>query len=394
MNAIPIATCTSLFPNREMPRHGLFVERRLRELCATGRIRATVLAPVPWFPLRSRRFGTYATFARVPGRESQAGLEVLHPRYLMVPKIGVPLQARSFAAALEGPLRELQRAGRVCVLDAHYFYPDGVAAASVGRRLGIPVIVTARGSDVNIVARNPLVRRKILSAAAGLAAIVTVSDALRQALVDMGIPGERIQTLRNGVDLATFMPAGHEAARAELRCSRYTLLSVGRLVPGKGHVRVVEALAELPDCDLIIAGDGPDRERILSLAAKLGVSARLRLAGEVDTSALVKYYRAADASVLASDAEGMPNVVLESLACGTPVIATRVGGVPEVLDETVGRIVPPRDTAALASAVRSLQADPPDRTRVRAWGERFGWSATIASLAALIERVSRDGTAA
>ncbi len=396
MAAVPIVTYTSLFPNAEMPQHGLFVAERLRRLASTGRVFPTVVAPVPWFPSRAAMFGQYGRYARIPAVESWEGVEVQHPRYAMLPGIGMNVQARSLAHSTLGVLLRLQQRGLAAVIDAHYFYPDGVAAAIIGRRLQIPVVITARGSDINVLARNPVPRRLILWAASQAAAVVTVSESLRTELVNLGVPADHVRTLRNGVDLERFSPGDRAAARRTLGLSKFTLLSVGRLVGGKGHGRVVEALRELPDCDLIVAGEGPERAAIEALVARHRLDARVRLTGALPQARLIEYYRAADALVLASASEGMPNVVLEALACGTPVVATNVGGIPEVLAQDVGRIVEGRDGAALVTAIRKLRSRMPERDEVRRYAERFGWDATAGSLLQLLEAVCVDdrGTAA
>jgi glycosyltransferase involved in cell wall biosynthesis len=285
----------------------------------------------------------------------------------------------------------LQKRGLAAVLDAHYFYPDGVAAAWIGERLRIPVVITARGSDVNVVARHAVPRRLILWAARRAAAIVTVSESLRAELIRLGVPEHRIRTLRNGVDLEKFSPGDQAASRSSLGLSRLTLLSVGRLVGGKGHSLVVEALRALPAWDLVIAGDGPQRAGIEELAAKWGLGGRVRLTGALTHASLIDYYRAADVLVLASASEGMPNVVLEAMACGTPVVASAVGGIPEILAPGIGRIVSERTPAAIAAAIRELEVALPDRIAVRGHAEGFGWGETIESLALLLEGLTDAG---
>jgi teichuronic acid biosynthesis glycosyltransferase TuaC len=390
MASVPIVTYTSLFPNREMPHHGVFVAERLRRLLATRRVSSTVVAPLPWFPAKSSMFGEYARFARVPPAERWEDTEVLHPRYGTVPGIGMNLQAFSLARATLSELTRLKARGLAAVIDAHYFYPDGVAAAWIGQRLRIPVVITARGSDINVLARHKIPRRLILRAAHQAAAVVTVSESLRTELIRMGVPAGRVQTLRNGVDLVRFSPGDRAALRQSLGLNAFTILSVGRLVPGKGHAVVAQALQHIPDAEFVIVGDGPERSAIEEVVNACGLGSRVRFTGSLPHTKLVEYYRAADVMVLASASEGMPNVVLEALACGTPVVATAVGGVPEILDRSVGRVVVRREPLQIAAAINELRASMPERAAVRNYAERFGWEDTIASLAQLIEALA-DG---
>lgn len=385
MAALSIVTYSSLFPNREMPQHGTFVAERLKQVIGRRGISATVVAPVPWFPSGAEMFGEYGRFARVPGLESWNGVEVHHPRYGLIPKVSTGFQAWSLAAFTSRCLERLRDAGRAAVIDAHYFYPDGVAAAMLGRQLGIPVVITARGSDLNVLARGAWLRRRIAWAARQAHSVVTVSEALRVRLIEMGVPESHVRTLRNGVDLQKFSLGDRYAARRSLRLEGFTLLSVGRLVAAKGHWLVARALEQLPDCRLVIVGEGPERAAIEGWVRHSGLADRVRLTGALDRDQLVQYYQAADALVLASASEGMPNVVLEALACGTPVMATAVGGVAEILASEVGRLMPSRAPEAIVAAVNSIRDGLPDRSKVRRYAERFGWQDTAAEMVRLLE---------
>jgi len=305
------------------------------------------------------------------------GGEVLHPRFPMLPKIGMTLSPLLLYRAVRPFVERLHRERGFDLIDAHYFYPDGVAAAMLGQRLDVPTVITARGSDVNLIAQYRLPRRLIRWAARQAAAVVTVSQALKDKLVALGVEHERIHVLRNGVDLELFHPNDQERLRAELDLRRPTLLSVGNLLAFKGHGLVIEALSLLPQCELVIAGEGPDRAAFEALARQRGVSERVRFVGSLDQQDLRRYYCAADALVLASSREGWPNVLLEAMACGTPVIATAVGGVPEIVTSTeAGVVVEERSAPALARAVRELSVRPRERAATRRFAEQFGWEAT------------------
>jgi glycosyltransferase involved in cell wall biosynthesis len=374
-----LLTFTTLYPNVAQPCHGLFVAERLRHLLERDEVRSRVVAPVPWFPFRRGFFGNYATFARVPPSESRDGLEVLHPRYPVIPKIGMSVAPTLMFRAVRSAVRRVLESGYdFDVIDAHYFYPDGVAAAAIGRWLDKPVVITARGTDVNLFPRYRLPRKQILWAAERAAAIITVSRALKDTLVRLGVSVDHVTVLRNGVDLERFRPIDRDEARRRLALSGRILLSVGHLVEGKGHHLAIEALTQLPDeVRLLIVGEGEWESRLRELARTTGVSDRVQFVGRVSQSELPAYYSAADALVLASRREGMANVVLESLACGTPVIGTRAGGTPEVVSEpSAGVLMARRDPTALAEAYWSLLGGNPDRQATRSFAERFDWDAT------------------
>jgi len=373
-----LLTFTTLYPDSARARHGIFVETRLRHLVATGEVQAVVVAPVPWFPFRHPGFGAYSTYARIAREEWRHGIRVLHPRYLLLPRIG--MTSAPFFLAWSGyrTIRRLRREGYCFdAIDAHYFYPDGVAAAILGRWLKKPVVITARGTDVNLIPQYRLPRTMILWAAKCAVRIVTVCEALRKALTDLGVASKKVETLRNGVDLKRFAPVDRTCARSALGLTRTTLISVGHLIERKGHHIVIEALAGLPGMELIVVGDGEDEHRLRALAARLGVADRTRFIGAVPQEQLRQYYGAADILVLASSREGWANVLLEAMACGTPVVATAIWGTPEVVTEPVaGVLMRERTAAALIEAVRSLLSAYPDHDAVRRYAERFGWEST------------------
>jgi glycosyltransferase involved in cell wall biosynthesis len=375
--AIDIVTFTTLYPNAAQPHHGVFVENRLRHLVDGAPVLSRVVAPVPWFPFASPRFGAYAAYARIAAVEQRFGLPVLHPRYLTLPRIGMNAAPWLLYAACLPLLRRLQREHDFDLIDAHYFYPDGVAAALLGRALGKPVVITARGTDVNLIPRYRLPRRMIRWAAGRAAGIVTVSQALKEAVVGLGVAADKITVLRNGVDLAIFHPGGREAGRAQLGLNGPTLLSVGHLIERKGHDLVIGALADLPDFSLLIAGEGPERARLASLVGRLGLGARVRFLGSVPHEGLQRVYAAADALVLASSREGWPNVLLEAMASGTPVLASNIWGNPEVVScPEAGLLFDERTSAAIADGVRRLFARGIDREATRRYAEQFSWDAT------------------
>jgi glycosyltransferase involved in cell wall biosynthesis len=217
-----------------------------------------------------------------------------------------------------------------------------------------------------------------------------VSRALKDSLIALDVPADKIQVLRNGVDLEFFKPVERERVRQRLDMRRRTLLSVGNLLAFKGHGVVIQALALLQDCDLVIIGDGPDRIAFQALARECGVGERVRFAGPITQDELREYYGAADALVLASSREGWPNVLLEALACGTPVVATSVGGMPEIVASTeAGLVVSERTAEALAGGLRQLFSSIPDRAATRRYAEQFSWAATTKGQLDLFRQILR-----
>lgn len=383
-----ILTFSTLYPHAARPSHGIFVETRLRHLLASGKVESKVVAPVPWFPSSNPRFGEYAVFAKAPREERRHDIQVFHPRYLLLPKIGMTLTPFFLARAVTPVIERILRGYAFDLIDAHYFYPDGVAAILLGRRLGKPVVITARGTDVNLIPRYRLPRAMIRWAARHAAGIITVAGALKDDLIRAGVPGERIEVLRNGVDLQLFRPIEREPARRKLGMSRRTLLSVGHLIPRKAHDLVIRSLRRLPEMDLVVIGDGPERGALGALVRESGLGDRVRFVGAVAQEELRNYYGAADALVLASSREGWANVLLESMACGTPVVASRAGGSAEVVAAPeAGVLMTERSAEAVAEGVQRLFARYPDRAATRRYAERFSWDETTRGQLQLFERV-------
>ncbi len=391
---IRLLTFSTLYPNAVSPTHGIFVETRLRHLLASGEIESRVIAPVPWFPFAHATFGEYARHAAVPRHEQRNGLSVDHPRYLLLPKIGMNIAPYTLArAGLKAARRMISGGYDFDMIDAHYFYPDGVAAMTIGKALGKPVVITARGSDVNLIPRYRKPRQMILDAARECAAIIVVSNALKEGLLALGVDARKITVLRNGVDLALFFPEKREEIRADLGMSRYTMVSVGNLIPTKGHDLVIRSLCELPDAQLVIAGRGTEESRLKELASKLGVSDRVTFAGVLSQEKLRSLYSAADCLVLASVREGWPNVLLEAMACGTPVVSSKVGGTSEiVLSTEAGLLLEQRDAGNIVSSVQELRRLPPSRAQTRAYAGRFGWDATTQGQLAIFSGIRRKAS--
>lgn len=372
-----ILTYSTLFPNAAQPVNGVFVENRLRHLLAGGEVEARVMAPVPWFPFASSKFGAWGAFAAVPATEERHGNSILHPRYPVIPKVGMTVAPALLYAWTCGGVKKLQSEWDFDLIDAHYFYPDGVAAALIARDLGKPLVITARGTDLNLIPDYALPRRQILWAAGRADGIITVCDALKRKLLDMGVPDEKVVVLRNGVDLKGFRPLDRDAARRDLGLSGKVLLSVGLLIERKGHSLIIDALRQLPDVTLLIAGSGPDRADLERQAEAAGLASRVRFLGQVPHEQLARIYGAADALVLASSREGWANVLLEAMACGTPVAATDVWGTAEaVTAPEAGVLIGERSAAGIADGVRRLFADLPDRAATRRYAELFSWDDT------------------
>lgn len=386
-----ILTFSSLYPNNVDPVHGIFVERRLIELRNVAEVRPTVVAPVPWFPSQARIFGKYADQSRVAATDCRSGIRVLHPRYPLVPKIGMNQAARLMAFACKGCVQTIVEENAIKLIDAHYFYPDGVAASIIAEKTGLPYFITARGSDINLISRFSSPRRQMLRAAAGAKALIAVSNHLADAMRNLGMPGEKIYVLRNGVDLEFFSPGTAKLAAKSDSRAKPKFLTVGSLKLAKGHEIAIEFIAKLDGARLVVVGRGPDEAKLRRRVSELDIRDRVEFAGALEPKDLRKRYRAADALILMSEREGMPNVILESLACGTPVLASDAGGIPELVTAPeAGEVATTRSADGLMNAWERLADHGINSRKTREFANNLRWRETVEKLAELMHGLNRE----
>jgi glycosyltransferase involved in cell wall biosynthesis len=390
-----ILTLTTLYPNASAPSHGVFVENRLAAYRERHGDSFRVIAPIPWFPLSASWAGRYGGYARVPESEMRRGLKIEHPRFAFPPKIGLTYQAMALERCFAGAARRVAAEGYdFDLIDAHYLYPDGIAALRVAKRLGKPIVVTARGTDVSLLPSYPRQRAMILETVREADAVICVAEALKEGLVRLGAPADKISVLRNGVDLQMFRPIDREAARRKLNVSGDVIASVGHLIERKGHDLLIDALVDLPGAALLIAGDGEERAALERRARGRGVAERVRFLGRIAHEGLIEVYNAADVLALASSREGWPNVLLEAMACGTQAVAAPVWGSGEVIRErAAGRLAVERSAAAMREAIKAVLADRPSRAETRRYAEGFRWDETSDGLKRIFESVARSAAA-
>ncbi|MDE3209790.1 MAG: glycosyltransferase family 4 protein [Pseudomonadota bacterium] len=371
----------------------------------------TNLFPTPWDPLRGafnrqqferlgRRHEVHVLTAvdfrerlrPARGPVEVPGLRTGHFVFVFPPGIGSLHAGCWFISLLLQHGRRL-RAEKYDAILASWACPDAVAAGWLARRLGIPYVVKVHGSDLNVMAEDRLRRPQIRSALRHAGAVVAVSRALADKAVAIGADPARVHTVYNGVDERRFAPGSQQAARQSLQlpADQPLLLYVGNLKRSKGCIDLLQAfpalLARQPHARLLYVGAGACRDELLQLAAALGCADRVELLGAVAHAQLGDWFRAADLLCLPSHNEGVPNVVLEAMACGTPVVASRVGGIPEVLPAFAGILVPARQPAALSAALVEATARHWERERIVEHARGFRWSDNIDRLEHILQAV-------
>lgn len=375
-----VLTISTLFPDASRPRFGPFVERQTLGLAAHPDVDLRVVAPLGLPPGPLARFRHYAALAALPEREVWNGLDVIRPRFWHFPGIRGRFDPAMLAQALLPKLRRLRKDFPFDVIDAQFFFPDGPAAIRLGRALGVPVSIKARGSDIHLWGQRTATRQQVVSAGKAADGILAVSAALKADMVAMGMPSDRIRVHHTGVDLELFQPLDRAEAKAALGVPGPLIVAVGTLSPRKGQGLVIEALASLPDVTLVLIGNGSDRAAFERQANALGVADRARFTGSTGHKEIARWLGAADAMVLPSLSEGLANVWVEALACGTPLVITDVGGAREVLNRPEAGHLVPASADAIVDAVRDLLSNPHDPAAVRKSAERFTWEANTDAL--------------
>jgi teichuronic acid biosynthesis glycosyltransferase TuaC len=373
-----ILVFTSLFPNSKRPDFGIFILQRILHLAQRPGVFVQVIAPVPYFPswITSSRWGKYG---RLPREERIENLSVYHPRYPLLPGLLMPLHGFLMFVGSLLLVRRLHRQFRFDCIDAHYIYPDGFAAVLLGKLLGLPVVVSARGTDINVFPSFPAIRPLIVWTLRKAAGIIAVSSSLKNAMINLGLPSGKISVIPNGIDTSRF----HQIPQAEARQSLglpnegKIALSVASLTEGKNHPLLISAFAKIlggsRSAKLFLIGDGPLRHSLQQSIDELGIQENVLLVGAKPNQELALWYSAADVSCLVSSREGWPNVLMESIACGTPVVATRVGGVPEIISSSELGLLAEQDSDSVAAVLESALAKPWDRKALALHGQSRGW---------------------
>ncbi|HEX5183301.1 MAG TPA: glycosyltransferase [Allosphingosinicella sp.] len=385
-----VLTLSTLFPDATRPNFGIFVERQTLALAARADVAVKMVAPVglpPW-PLSRHRH--YRARTGLPKAERWKGLDVLRPVFPVLPPFGRIWAGKRLAETLLPLLRDMRAHFPFDAIDAEFFWPDGVAAVALGRALGVPVSIKARGSDIDHWGGHETIRRLMVEAAFAADGLLAVSAALRDRMAALGMPAAKIAVHHTGIDAALFHPRDRETAKAALGIDGPLVVTAGALVPVKGLALAMAAVARVPEATWIIVGDGPERPALERRAREHGLAGRTRFLGAQPHEKLPALLGAADLLLHTAEREGLANVWVEALACGTPLVIAETAAAREIVDRPEAGEVVPRDPAALAAAIGALIARAPTQEAVRKSAERFSWERNAAELAAHLARLSAE----
>jgi len=394
-----ILTFTSLFPNAVDHNHGVFIQNRLFDLIRRHNHQLQVVAPVPYFP-EWPGFGRWSRYSQIPSSEIQCGVSVFHPRYLVTPKVGMTLYGCSMFLGSLALVSRLQSSFDFQVIDAHFLYPDAFAAILMGQTLNRPVVVSARGSDVHLYSQMKGIRPLLRFVLRRADAVIAVCATLKEAMVRLGVAEERVHVIGNGVDLSLFHAEDRFTARRQLGLpsDKRLILCVAQVAPVKGIHHLVAALPrirqECPNAELLLVGkitEKPYHRRLQKQIAQAGLGTAVRFVGSQPHSWLKHWYNACDVFSLCSAREGWPNVLLEAMACGKPVVASQTGGIPDIVSSReYGLLVDPRDHEGLAAAIVAALKGSWNQRNIVEHASQHGWDRVSNRQQEVFEKVLRN----
>ena len=373
-----ILTYSSILPNSLQPTQGIFTFQRLGALSRRPGNHVDFVAPLPYAPSWLPK-GSRPRYTRIPSQETMDGLRIFHPRYALIPKISMPWHGRLMYLGTHKTVEQLHRENPYDLLDAQYIYPDGYGGVLIAKKLGIPVVLSALGTDVNVFPKFKRIAPKIRWALNEADGILAVSNSLKAATAAAGAPADKIRVIGNGVDTTRFHPLDRAEARRALRIEGPGpfVVSVGTLDPNKGHQLLIAAVSELtgryPAMKAYIAGEGPYQSALTAQIREKKIADRVVLIGKRPHAELNSWFNAANVSCLLSEREGWPNVLLESLAAGTPVIATRAGGIAEVISSPALGTLVERNVPAITAALDAALKREWDRPALVAYAAQRTW---------------------
>lgn len=394
-----VLSISTLFPNPVRPAFGIFVGNQMRAVYARGDVDLTMINPIGMPPWPLSRLAHYDRLRKVPEQSDEVGLPVHYPRFTVIPKIGGDDNPERIVRAILPLVRRLHAEQAFDLVDAQFFFPDGPAAATIARELNLPLTIKSRGADIHFWSSRPHALEQMKTAAAQANGMLAVSQALRADMIELGIPADRITVHYTGLDRERFRPIERGAARALVSAlpnlgvwsEGPLIVTPGALIPRKGQRLVIEALQYVPEGCLALAGAGEDEARLRKLVQDLGLSERVQFLGLVSHDLLPQLLCASDVVVLPSVSEGLANVWVESLACGTPLVISDIGGAREIVrDPSAGRIVA-REPEAIAAAINELIADPPDQEDVAHNARRFDWNINADNLVTFWQQILKTG---
>jgi len=356
---IKVLLITNLFPNNKEPNRGIFVKQEINALKKLCKI--IVIAPVPFFPFECRLFQKWSINAGISKKEYIDNVLVLHPRWFVIPKILSSLYGFSLFLSIVIKILSLNKKENFDLIYSHWIYPDGFAAVLLSKIINKPVFLHALGCDINLYTKYFIRRQLIKWALKNSTKTIVVSHNMAEKVFALGINKKVVVVIPNGIDTNLFKPMNKLECRNKLsiRLNEKIILFIGSLEIVKGIDILLYAFNELVTTTknpvrLIVVGKGSLKESIVKIISRFNLEEKISCVGEINHNDVPVWVNSADVFCLPSIREGMPNVILEAVACGKRIVATEVGGIPELLaNYDNALLVSPNNKLSLTLALKA-----------------------------------------
>ena len=390
-----IIVYTSLFPNHLNPDFGIFIKNRMFNFAKLDGCEIVVVAPVPYCP-PWKFLGKWYEFSKIKKIEMMQGVTLYHPRYLLVPKISMIIHGLSMFLSSINTFKKIKKEFSFDLIDAHYVYPDGFAGMLLSRYFDIPLVVSARGTDINQFSNFRIIKAMICKTLKNSQYIISVCNALKDVMLELGADSSKVKVISNGIDTSLFYPQPRKNARNSLSldCNKKIIFSAGGLIERKGHHIAIDAISEIvktiPDVHFYIAGKGEYLRFLEEKISEKRLDDYVTLLGHVPNAELKHWYSAADVFCLASSREGWANVIMESMACGIPVVATNVWGAPEIITDPDVGILVERNPEAISTALIDALNREWDREKIINHVNKRSWTVVANEVKDVFSKVIED----
>ncbi len=387
---------SSLFPNCIQPNKAVFVKHRMAAVNRYYGAGLHVVAPIPYFP-PLKQFSAWYQYSQIPKVETLDNIPTYHPRYLVTPKIGMSFYGWWMFLSSLKTVKSISKQFPIDLIDAHYVFPDGFAAVLLGKAIGKPVIVSARGTDINMYPQLPIIRPLIKYVLNNADHVVSVCGSLKEIMRDLGTPEDKISVIPNGIDPNNFYRLDRAEARRKLDIcpNQKMLVTVGQLIERKGIHILLDALNQIKkngnlDFSTYIIGNGDMYSSLSDQIDRYGLDSRVKLAGEVKNKELIYWYNAANTFFLGSSREGWPNVIGEALACGVPVVSTPVNGVPEIITSKKYGIMVERNAESFARGILKAFNTLWDYDEIHTYGQSRTWETVATEVHEVFQKILKS----